>query len=226
MPPKIKAQTRVSPEFIDTMLAMYAQWMNLNMDMITSHRGETSKRLGMTARRLLPIVRRQSPDLRQGFEYELTRLRRMPFTEFFAIMDVDPNGEFREIPWLIGRTRHITATDFRNRNKIMGELGCYDVCIPSTIMQRPNLAHLHLIPLRNPNASYRHFHHGIHQGTGSGSPRSFQTGNCWGSYSGVIKGLMDEPDIPELFRQLHNHLCTYGELPPYRSLDFDTTTKE
>jgi len=226
MPPKIKQQTYVSPEFIDTMLNLYSMWLTLNMDMIKSGRGEIGKRLGMTAKRLLPIVRRQSPDLRQGFDYELTRLRRMPFTEFDVIMDVDPTNQYPEILWLIGRTRHITATNYSNRNKIMGELGCYDVCIPSTIIQHPNLAHLHLIPLRNPGAAYRHFHHGIHQGTGNGSPRSFHTGNCWGSYSGVIKGLMDEPDIPELFRQLHNHLCTYGELPPYRSLDFDTTTKE
>ena len=227
MPPKLKQQTKVSPEFIDTMLSMYATWIKLNMNMIKSGRGEIGKRLGMTAKRLLPIVRRQSPDLRQGYEYELTRLRRMPFTEFHTIIDVDPNGAYPEIPWLIGRTRHITMTDYRNRNRIMGEMGCYEICVPSTIIAHPSLAHLHLVPTRNPLSYRRHPHHGINIGTGNGSPRSYRTGNCWGSYSGVIKGLMDEPDIPELFRQLHNHLCTYGDQPPYRlEMDFDITTKE
>jgi hypothetical protein len=225
MPPKIKTQTNISPEFIDAILTMYSEWLTLNKRIITKGRGEIAQRLGMTAKRLLPIVRRQSPDLRVGFQYELTRLRRMPFSEFYVVMDVDPNNEYPEIPWLVGRTRHITARDYRAPHPILGELGCYDVCIPSNAMRHPDLSHIHLIPLRNPNAENRHYHHAGYPGTGP-TPRSLHTGNCWGSYSGVIKGLMDDPDIPELFRQLHNHLCTYGDQPPYRRLDFDTTTKE
>ena len=60
------------------------------------------------------------------------------------------------------------------------------------------------------------------------SPLSYRTGNCYGDFSGVIKGMVDEPDIPQLFQQIHKHLSTYGNYPPRHmdQLDFDYHTPE
>lgn len=229
MPPKISANTRVSELFITTMLHMYGQWIKQNERIIMqAGRGGMAQRMAMTARRLLPIVRRQSPSLREGFDYEVTRLKRMPYTSFDVVMDANPLNHHEKIAWLVGTTRHITMRDYHSSHSIMGEMGCYNVCIPSSIIHHPNMAHIHMLPVRNPHAPHRHPHHaGFDRGIRGGSPLTWETGNCWGSYSGVIKGLIDEPDIPELFRQLHNHLSTYGDRPPYRlSMEFDIQTKE
>ena len=228
MPPKIAANTRVSELFITTMLHMYAQWIKQNERLIKqAARGGVAQRLAMTARRLLPIVRRKSPDLRIGFEYELTRLRRMPFVEFTTVMGPNPNNTHDEIVWLVGITRHITMTNWVRRSEVMGEMGRYLIHIPSTIVQYPNMAHIHMLPERNIFAPHRHPHHAGFSRGDAENPLAWETGNCWGSYSGVIKGLIDEPDFPELFRQLYNHLSTYGDAPPYRlSMEFDIRTPE
>jgi hypothetical protein len=237
MPPKINAQRAViAPEFIDLMIELYAEWMTRNNNLIIQGtQREGFKHYAFTARRMLPIVRRQSND-REGLDYEVTRLRGLPFTHFLAVMDVDPTEESGEkIPWLVGRTKHVRIADYRRRSEIIGELGCYDIYIPSTIVRTPQLGHIHMIPQRNQRSHNRHPHHYLNDGrlydnemVMDRSPLSYLTGNCWGSYSAVIKRQVDLPDFPALFGQLYGHLSTYGDSPPRHmdQLDFDIHTPE
>jgi hypothetical protein len=234
MPPKINIQrARIAPEFIDLMIELYGEWMTRNQNLIIQgSQRDSFRHFAMTAKRMLPIVRRQSDD-REGLDYEVTRLRGLPFTDFLVVMDVDPtDDEGARIPWLVGRTKHVTIRNYQKRTEVMGELGRYDVYIPSTIVRSPQLGHIHMIPQRNQWALNRHPHHYLNvyepEFERSGSPLRYPTGNCWGSYSAVIKRMVDLPDFPALFGQLFGHLGTYGDSPPRRmnTLDFDTHTPE
>ena len=248
MPPKLKLQrANVHPEFIKLMRSMYAEWVQRNARLIKA--GTTNGQFAHfthSARRMLPIVKGVSND-RAGLDYEITRLRGLPYREFTVIRDVDPakvpdlsEWDYEEdsepdlsgvsiIPWLVGRTKFVVMTNFSNRGEILGQLGHFDVCIPSSIVRSPEIGHIHLIPHRNPKSINRHPHHGIQTEDGVRySPRFYPTINCYGDYSGVIKGMVDEPDFPELFRQLFGHLSTYGYGPPISlsSLDYDIVTPE
>ena len=249
MPPKINLKrANISTEFVDLMTALYAEWVTKNERVILA--GKTNKgfeHFTMSARRMLPIIKRVSDD-RKGLDYELTRLRGLPYTDFVVVMDVDPTWDPREpewdddydeaeewknaprIPWLVGRTKFVTMTNYANRSEIKGQLGHFDVYIPSSIVRSPELSHIHMIPQRNQRSVYRHPHHYL-QTDGEAitrSPLSYRTGNCYGDYSGVIKGMVDEPDFPELFRQLFGHLSTFGYGPPINlsSLDYDIHSPE
>jgi hypothetical protein len=230
MPLKITKVTNISPEFLQLVQTMYSEWMTRNQGLI--QRGISDKRYdhyAYTAKRMLPIVRGISPSAREGVDYELTRFRGLPYTDFVVVTGPYPGGEQAGmINWLVGRTKHVTATYFDHRNEIAGELGRYDVYIPETIVAHPDLGHIHMVPQRNQLSVNRHYHHylNISEERAPSNPLALRTGNCWGSYSTPLKGLMDEPDFPELFRQLYNHLSTYGYAPPRTSLDFDTSYKD
>jgi hypothetical protein len=230
MPPKLKLSNHanVSSEFVDLMCEIYESWAQLHMVQIQDGaRNPRNKHFTQTAARMMPIVRRQSPAPRAGLDYEITRLQTLPFTEFLVVCGPHPDEDVHEtIRWLVGRTRHITATYYNARHQIAGELGRYDIYITEIMAKQPDLYQLHMIPQRNQKAIARHYHHGIQTDEVTRIPLNYPTQNCWGDYTVPLKGLMDEPDIPELFRQLRNHLATYGDRPPFRELDFDTTTPE
>jgi hypothetical protein len=234
MPPRLKLNNAatVTPEFIMLVQELYAEWLrkydNLIRRGIANPRQASVSHFAYTARRMLPIVHGKSPAPRVGLDYEITRFTLIPYTEFDVVEGPHPSRhQSGRIRWLVGRTRHVTATYYNRRSEIAGQLGKYDVYIPETIIQHPDLDQLHMIPLRNTRSKARHYHHGIMcQGAPQGQPLNYPTHNCWGDYTGPIKSLMDEPDFPELFRQIYNHLSTYGDRPPYTQLDFDVRTPE
>jgi hypothetical protein len=147
-----------------------------------------------------------------------------------------PGQNEGSIHWLVGRTRHVTATYFNERKwnpetgrfvgKIAGELGRYDIYIPETIVSSPSLSSIHMIPQRHQFSIDRHYHHYINTEAVTRHPLSYRTGNCWGDYEGPLASMLSIIDLPELFRQLYVHLCTYGYAPPKRTLDFNTTIPE
>jgi hypothetical protein len=253
MPPKLNLQrATISNEFVDLIIALYAEWMTRNERLIRA--GVTNKGFSHfthSAQRMLPIVKRVSDD-RKGLDYEITRLRGLPYTEFVVVTDIDPTYHIADydedlddlavdeedyyrreyakapkIPWLVGHTKFVTMTNYANRQEVMGRLGCFKIYIPSSIVRSPELGHIHLIPDRNTRSINRHPHHGLTTDgeimNSSRSPLTYPTINCYGDYSGVIKGMIDEPDFPELFRQLFGHLSTFGYGPPIHlsSLDYD-----
>ena len=232
MPLKINrnATVTITPAFIDAFCSIYEKWARANVELI--NRGATNQNYSsytMTAHRLRPIVRRQSPGPREGLDYELTRFRVLPYAAFDAVTGPLPGKEEGQILWLVGTTRHVTATYYNRRSEVAGELGCYNVYIPETIATNPNLFDIHMIPQRNPNARARHYHHGIvtyPDVEATRDPLTYRTDNCFGDYQGTLNSLLTVPDFPELFRQLHRHLSTYGDRPPYGDLPFDTRSKE
>jgi hypothetical protein len=207
---KIQKRTEVSEQFIEEMLSAYKRWL-LNV------KENSPENYATSISRLLPIASKKSPSMREGYEYELTRLRT---TEYESLSIFERNGR----KYFAGATPHITIVDYRNRKKVMGELGSYSVYIPIEIFDDALMSSIHLIPHRNPNAMNRHPHHFTRS---SGYPLDRETGNCYGTYTAVLKGLIDDPDLPELFRQYMRHLRTYGDRPPRKmqQLDFNWTSK-
>ena len=230
MPPKLNLRnhTNVSPEFVDLMCEIYEKWASLHQAQIKDGASNPrNKHFTQTAARMMPIVRRQSPAPRVGLDYEITRLQTLPFTDFVVVRGPHPDDDVQEqIRWLVGRTCHVTATYYNHRSEIAGELGRYDIYIPEIVATRPDLYQIHMIPQRNQKSIARHYHHGISAIEVTRIPLNYPTYNCWGDYTIPLSGLMSELDIPELFRQLRNHLATYGDRPPFRELDFDTRTPE
>jgi hypothetical protein len=244
MPLKItRPQVHVSPDFMSLVCDMYTHWFELNQSNIERGvRDLSNRRFGayaMTAKRLLPIVQRQSPEARVSFDYELTRLLGAPFTAFEVIMAPPPYpGDGPQIRWLVGRTKHVQTTLYSSRKwdqqtgrfvgEVKGELGPYNIYIPETVCEYPDLYHFHMIPQRNKRSIDRHYHHyaNVTSDGITGHPLTVQTGNCWSEYQSPLKAMLDFPNYPELFRQLYVHLSTFGAQPPRTRLDFDTTTPE
>lgn len=241
MPPKLKLNVaKLSPDFIGLVREFYGRWAEANVRLIRwGAENEEYQGYTMTARRLMPIVRGQSPSLREGLDYELARFRGLHFTSFEVYEGPEPGKQTGRIRWLVGRTRHITATFFNQRawdekagrfiGGVAGELGSYNIYIPESIAISPSLADLHMVPQRNLFAENRHYHHAIKAGSSgraTRNPLTYETDNCWGDYQLVLNSLLTVPDLPELFRQLYRHLSTFGYLPPFTQLDFDTTLPE
>jgi len=233
MPPKINIQrANIAPEFIELMIDLYKEWVVKNERIIRQSIGNPRhEHFAHSGRRMLQIAKRQSPSPRAGLDYEITRLRGLPYDKFYVVEEPSPTNPDEVIPWLAGHTRFVTMTNHANRKEVMGHMGCYTIFIPSTIVEYPSIDSIHMVPDRNHLSRNRHPHHYLNVTPDMQltlSPLAYPTGNCFGDYSGVIKGMIDEPDFPELFRQLYGHLCTYGILPPRHldDLDFDITTPE
>jgi len=217
----------ITPDFVPAMIQAYMGWMTLQSEVAAGGASKrTMEKHAVTIGRLMPIVKKQSPSLRSGLDYEVTRLRGLKFVKFELFQHEDRQ-------YLAGTTSHITITEWSNRKRIMGELGAYWIAIPLNIFVAPDLGKIHMIPMRNPQARDRHPHHY----TRSYEQRSVrepahpldrETGNCFGDYSGTLTGLLAEPDLPGLFQQLYGHLSTYGNSPPRHmdALDFDHVTEE
>jgi hypothetical protein len=223
---KIVARTELTPEFIPGFLQVYTSWMTIMSALANTASQRTMDKHAVTIGRLLPIVKGQSPGLRSGLDYEITRFRALKYVKF----EVFQHGNN---PYLAGTTQHITCREWNGKKEIKGELGQYFVALPFDIFTRPDLGHIHMIPLRNGNSRTRHPHHYTRNYSQReipepAHPLDRETGNCYGDYSGPLKGLLDDPDLPALFQQLQGHLSTYGISPPKHldQLDFDHTTPE
>jgi hypothetical protein len=232
---KLPQSATVTPEFVDLMIDIYKTW--LEAVMANSREFGMAGKSAINVKRILPIVRRQSPDLHTGLDYEITRLRGSHYSKFTTC-------ELKGVRFLVGITRHITMIDYQEResgsNKPCGEMGSYRVFLSDQMFARADMRQIHMIPERNPRSVFRHPHHYVavsqrdFDANGkafiqkSVSPLFADTGNCWGSVSNPAKNAIDDPDIPELFRLLGYHLSTRGNGPPVKDweLDFDHTTPE
>lgn len=220
---KILKRAEVTPAFVDAMQQAYHLWLthtNKNLtNMSAGSKKATMELHGLTIRRLIPIANGKSPNIREGIDFEITRLRGAKFLTFDTYTH-------RSSTYLVGTTKHISTHDYISK-EIIAELGCYRIFLPLSIFIKPDLSSIHMIPMRNMKSYNRHFHHYVIPETG-GHPLELKTGNCYGSYSTIISTLMSTPDLPALFMTLYNHLSTRGNSPPKRlnDLDFDTTTPE
>lgn len=184
-----------------------------NKDYLTAKRGPVLARLH-------PIVHGVNSDDRVGMEYEKTRLHVLPYTQFTAFRHFGTS-------YLAGVTQPI-AINFSGKTY---HLGPYKVCVPVSIFDGTRLHGVHFIPLKFPQSTNRHPHHrvslnGEEENT---HPLDRHVSTCWGSYASILIGLVEDGDIPELFRQFYIYLKRYNHHSPliYRGingLDFDTHT--
>jgi hypothetical protein len=213
-------RAEVTPAFVDLMIDIYSCYLKRVEENLRS--GWSLRQVsGVNVKRIIPIVRRQSIDLHTGLDYEITRLRSAGYKKLDAL-------ERKGIRYMVGITKHITMREFNRQHSILGELGPFRVFLSDEMFTQSDMRFIHMIPERNPRSVYRHPHHYLNNLSNNQHPLEAETGNCWGNFSGPMKSVIDDPDIPELFRLLHQHLSTYGYIPPVSldMLDYDIKTPE
>jgi hypothetical protein len=172
---------------------------------------------GPVIARLRPIIAGEVTDGRTGLEYEKTRLRVLPYQKLSAL-------EHGGMVYLTGATNPVIIVHKQHAY----HLGPYKVCVPVDTFERGRLTDIHLIPLKKIDSLNRHPHHKAYLEEGT-HPLDARPSTCWGSYATILKGLIDDGDVPELFRQFFIYLGRYNEHSPLvhngiLGLDFDTST--
>jgi len=157
--------------------------------------------------RLKAIIKNEA-SLRSGVDYEITRLRALPYVSYFLVTpDNLPDSPLSEakldwsVEWLVGHTQPITTWDMvYNRRTSPFSLGPYWVCFPVRSLMIGAIDGFAAIPEHDPSALARHPHHSV-------DPRHGDW--CWGEFANIVVGLTAEGDIPGLFGIMHAFLTRY-----------------
>jgi hypothetical protein len=144
-----------------------------------------------------------------AFDYQLTRLRSLPYTNFKVVRQPDWNN--CGVTYLVGTTKDIIMIDAMDYK---WKLGQYDVYIPLPSFKRGSIEEMHFIPLREPLCQNRHPHH---YGSAKDideddieypTQRSPQT--CWGNFGQIVTACTRSLDVAELFRSLAFYVERYN----------------
>jgi hypothetical protein len=176
----------------------------------------------------LSVLRKDGDGSRAGMDYEITRLRALPYARFTV---AEHHG-----PWLVGITKPITIEhDEYGLTQKVFHLGCYAVYVPFRALEDQDATAMHFVPIKNTMSLYRHPHHridlwGSHSAYNDATeaplhPLDKHIATCWGGFGGAIGGLLDIVDIPDLFRHIYLYLSRYDRGSPLvqiERLDFDT----
>jgi len=150
---------------------------------------------------------------RCGLDYEISRLRKLPYKRLLVKLHKDSMGTLHT--FLIGETHKLTTTigqeNFKNSRSqyryqdFIGkkyEHGPYFICVDKRCLGDSELI-WHIIPSPDPKSRCRHMHTSVNGHTGASNPLDFVQRTCWGSFNGIIQNLCMDGDIPEIFLLLH-----------------------
>lgn len=150
---------------------------------------------------------------RGGLDYDLTRLRQLPF--LFYTTKSYHDGAKRH-GFLAAKTAPLTTviddtTRGYSNDRINEEHhgtythGPYFIFIALSKLGS-QVPLWHIIPERNPSTACRHPHARVGFGDNhdiSGNPLSHEQQTCWGNFGGIANVLWASCDVPEIFRLLH-----------------------
>jgi hypothetical protein len=244
---KFAQRAIIDDTFIHVMLDIYRFVLeNKTREAAQATRYNAPSNLKPIAARLQPILNGVN-DGRVGLDYEKTRLRILPYTHYSAL---NYGGQL----WLTGRTHPVIIEaaerdpETRMSTTRPYHMGPYKVCVPLSAFEHGSLDNVHFIPLKNPKSYNRHPHHhaeyhyeGDYQNRVIAAeithPLQDKPRTCWGNYGSILLAIINDGDIPELFRQFYIYLTRYNSASPLihpldgsyqkhgiQCVDFDTIT--
>ena len=239
---KITARAIVDQSFIDLEREVYEDFLRHEKAAARMYPAGSAQFLKLRApahARVLSVIRTDHSEGRSGAEYEMTRLRALPYTRFTAVTH-------NEKSYLVGITKPITITEttpaVTRRGHIVhpaGDvysyyLGSYAIYLPTHDLVSNQVDHFHFIPMKCPNSLARHFHHtAIERWARTNNedthPLDMAVKTCWGGFGPSVNSLVSICDIPELFRTLQIYLSRHDPSSPLvrpEEFDFDINIPE
>ena len=220
----------IDDAFMSVALQVYAQILRKKQNELSRNSGFYGAQANIqpVISRLIPIVKNVNNG-RTGLDFEKTRLRILPYTNFSAL-------EYGGTTWLTGKTVPVIIKE----NGVDYQMGPYKVCVPLSTFENGNLNGIHFIPMKMPLSYNRHpHHHAEYPSTGTRAishPLANYPRTCWGNYGAILSAIINDGDIPEMFRQFYIYLTRYNAASPlihdmggdYRKrgiecIDFDTS---
>jgi hypothetical protein len=220
---KIIQRAAVDPKFMECVLNIYRAFMMREKERAAEYPAgakEYIKKRAPAHARILAITTVGHSQGRVGAEYELTRLRVLPYEKFMTVAHKGADGKLKK--YLVGVTKPVVIKD----NGKTYFLGPYAIYVPADAFDAQNSGSFHFIPTKFPQSNLRHPHHVVKNNPQGMHPLDKHASTCWGGFGPAIRVLLDIPDIPELFRLLQMYVSRYDAgsvLSFIRNLDFPTT---
>ena len=145
---ELTKRASVNEHFLTLAFHIYEQWMeNEEKNARTYPAGaEVYKdRNAMRHARIINLLHGGDGDGRSGKQYEVTKLRVLPFTEFSAI-------SHGGTPYLVGQTKPIVINVGENSRRIPEgdyHLGAYRIYIPPSVILKGNIDYIHMVPVKD-----------------------------------------------------------------------------
>ena len=221
---ELTKRASVNEHFLTLAFHIYEQWMeNEEKNARTYPAGAEvyRDRNAMRHARIINLLHGGDGDGRSGKQYEVTKLRVLPFTEFSAI-------SHGGTPYLVGQTKPIVINVGVNSRRIPEgdyHLGAYRIYIPPSVILKGNIDYIHMVPVKAPFTENRFMHHRAYEE--GDHYLDYRTSTCWGNFGTTIKPLAVDADIPELFRGLFLYLSRYNIASPLvniNNMGWDVTT--
>jgi hypothetical protein len=219
---KTISRASVSVEFLEYLRQVYETFIHQEKQHAAEYPSGAAKYLKMRASahaHILSVLRVGHSDNRSGLEYEMTRLRVLPYQEFTTTIRKGKK-------YLVGVTKPIVIEGDGCDRKYY--LGSYAVYLSLDAIANCCPDDFQFIPLKQPYSHARHPHHKVdYEMDSTVHPLDKEPRTCWGGFGNPVRLLLDIPDIPELFRLLYLYLSRYNPSSPLvhggiKNLDFDT----
>lgn len=230
--PKQGSRTKISTQFLENCkqlrarhvvsLAAKADKVEKKLARLSDHKRDAwnRKKLEKELEELNSAILLHStrPGGRGGWDHELTRYRKLPYTKLMCKSRIDKNG-IKEL-WLIGETAELTTYTQsgygysgrrrRANPRLARHAGTYDhgpylICVNVMSLGTTNLK-WHILRKDNPSNPNRHMHATVDRT--ADNPLDVRQRTCWGAFNGIVQAACEAADIPTLLQVLHQFAAT------------------
>jgi hypothetical protein len=208
---RIKERAKIEDSFLDAYKILARDWLQNTHQKIRSMRDD-NKRTYLTKSRYvmgrLSQIYKGDIEPGRGIDYEITRLRSLPYESFRFEQD-----------HFIGMTNNVIAEKYGRGPNIKGkkyvalyDAGQYMIAVPYRALLTGAISSIHMIPMRGQPTQHRHPHH-----TGSpydGTLRGLSSSTCWAEFAAPCQSAAQAVDVVEMFRLLRIFVGRYNDNSP------------
>ena len=245
---RIKTRASVEPSFIKAYEYLAEKKLRQEQEKLTAMSKAaaeaTMQRNPSMYGRLTSIYRHESgPNM--GLDFEITRLRALDYTRFFALLHKTPSQE--KILYMCATTPDLmieeVATQPRKRRRrhyyddhpreeaptattASWDAGAYTIYVPVMEILKGKSDGIHVVPERFPNAVNRHPHHGCKSSSGdyhlpdmiAGHFLDAKIATCWSEFGSPVLSAIGEANVVEIFRFMRIFAGRYYSGSPLRTM--------